>query len=111
MAEHNGAAHEGAVQEPVPSDGDQHDNGPRWADRDHGNGHRPVRFPVDSQVVADPGGTRLMSAGHPTFPRPRKPERHWIRWFVLGAIVAATLGAGWYRGLPWLRYELATVSR
>ena len=70
-------------------------------DQGHGNGHRPVRFPVDSQVVADPGGTRLMSEGHPAFPRPRKPERHPIRWIVIGAIVAAILFAGWYWGLPW----------
>ncbi len=65
---------------------------------------------MDSQVVADPGGTRLMSEGHPAFPRPERPERHWIRWLVIGAIVAAVLGAGWHWGVPWARYQLDTVS-
>ena len=110
MSEHNGTSHGGAVQE---SNGalDRHDDDDsRRDDQGHGNGHRPVRFPVDSQVVADPGGTRLMSEGHPAFPRPRKSERHPIRWIVIGAIVAAILFAGWYWGLPALRYELDTVS-
>jgi hypothetical protein len=31
-----------------------------------------VKFPIDSHVVADPAGTRLMSEGHPAFPRARK---------------------------------------
>ena len=51
-----------------------------------------------------------MSEGHPAFPRPRKSERHPIRWIVIGLIVAAILVAGWYWGLPALRYELDTVS-
>jgi membrane fusion protein, multidrug efflux system len=110
MAEHNGAAHQEAVEEPIPSEGRHDDNGRVWADKDHGDGRRPVRFPVDSQVVADPGGTRLMSEGHPAFPRPQKPKRHRMRWLVMGAIVAAILGAGWYWGVPWVRYELDTVS-
>jgi hypothetical protein len=95
MAEHNGAAHEEPVQESAPSDGHRDGNGPAWEDQGHGDDHRPVRFPVDSQVVADPGGTRLMSEGHPAVPRPQRPKRHWMRWLVIGAIIAAILGAGW----------------
>ncbi len=111
MAEHNGAAHHGAIQEAdrAHDDGADDDDSGR-DDRDRGNGHRPVRFPVDSQVLADPGGTRLMSEGHPAFPRPRKPERHFVRWIVIAVIVAAIVGAGLYWGLPRLRYELETVS-
>ena len=111
MAEHNGTSHDGAVQE---SNGalDRHDDDDDSGrdDQAHGNGHRPVRFPVDSHVVADPGGTRLMSEGHPAFPRPRKPERHPVRWIIIGAIVGAILFAGWHWGLPALRYELDKVS-
>jgi hypothetical protein len=110
MAEHNGAAHEGTAHEAVPSNGHHDHVGSGWAGSDHGNGHRPVRFPVDSQVLADPGGTGLMSEGHPAFPKPQKPKRHWMRWLVIGAIVAAILGAGWYWGVPWAPYQLDTVS-
>jgi len=95
MAEHNGAAHGGAVEDPAPPNGRHDENGSQRADRDNANGHQLVRFPVDSQVLADPGGTRLMSQGHPAFPRPRKPRRHWVRWIVIGLILAAILGAGW----------------
>ena len=111
MAEHNGAAHQGAIQEAdrEHDDGADDDDSGR-DDRDRGNGHRPVRFPVDSQVLADPGGTRLMSEGHPAFPRPSKPERHFVRRIVIAVIVAAILGAGLYWGLPRVRYELETVS-
>jgi membrane fusion protein, multidrug efflux system len=111
MAEHNGAAHHGAIQEAdrAHDDGaDDDDSG--WDERDQGIGDRPVRFPVDSQVLADPGGTRLMSEGHPAFPRPRKPERHFVRRIVIAVIVAAIIGSGLYWGLPRVRYELETVS-
>jgi hypothetical protein len=109
MAEHNGAARHGAVDESDRAH-DHREDDSAWDDGVHGDGHRPVRYPVDSQVVADPGGTRLMSEGHTAFPRPRKPRRHPLRWIVIGAIVAAILGAGFYWGLPWARYELETVS-
>jgi membrane fusion protein, multidrug efflux system len=111
MAEHNGTAHHGAIQESEhvhDSGADDEDSG--WDDRDQGIGDRPVRFPVDSQVLADPGGTRLMSEGHPAFPRPRKPERHFVRRIVIAVIVAAIIGSGLYWGLPRVRYELETVS-
>lgn len=109
MAEHNGAAHQDAVAETDPEldiTGDQ----PGPGDDGRTNGRHPVRFPVDSQVVADAGGTRLMSEGHPAFPKPRKPNRHPIRWIVIAVVVAGVLFAAWHWGLPWARYELETVS-
>ena len=107
MAEHNGTGRNGAVEELDPAHGDP---GAAWGDRSDGEGHRRVRFPVDSQVVADLGGTRLMNEGHPAFPGPERPKRHWVRWIVIGLIVAGIIGAGLYWGVPWARYELATVS-
>lgn len=107
MAEHNGTARNGAVEEAEPA---QEDRESGRGDRQGGEGRRPVRFPVDSEVVADAGGTRLMSGGHPAFPGPKKRQRHWVRWIIVGAIVLAILGAGWHWGVPWARYELETVS-
>jgi hypothetical protein len=105
MAQQDGAPRNGAVEESDPA----HEDGDPWReDQRNGEGHRPVRFPVDSQVVADPGGTRPMSEGHPTFPGARRPKRHRVRWIVIVAIVAAILGAGWYWGLPWVRYFART---
>lgn len=72
--------------------------------------HRAVRFPVDSQVVADPGGTRLTSEGHPAVSRPQKRQWHPVRWLVFGSIVAGIVFAAWHWGVPKLRYELDTVS-
>jgi membrane fusion protein, multidrug efflux system len=117
MAESNGAGRGGEVEDYDRASERGHDrngaghDGPRWVDSlADEQEHRPVRFPVDSQVVADPGGTRLTSEGHPAFPKPSKPRRHWIRWIVIGTIAAAVLGAGLYWGVPWVKYELETVS-
>src|SRR5579883_1322439 len=108
MAEHNGASHDGAVAE---SDrGHDQVEGVDSPGRDRTNGRRPARFPVDSQVVADPGGTRLMSDGHSALPEPHKPRRHWLRWIVIATIVAGIVFAAWHWGVPYARYELETVS-
>ena len=106
MAEHNGAARNGALDEADSA----HDDRAGRGDWNESNGHGRVRFPVDSRVVADPGGTRLMDEGHPAHPRPERPKRHRVRWIVLATIAAAILGAGWYWGVPWVRYQLETVS-
>ncbi len=107
MAEYNGSAQNGAVLE-ADSAHDGLDSA--WGDQDPGDGHQPVRLPVDFQVVTDVGGTRLTNEGHPAFPKPEKPKRHPVRLIVIVVIVAAILGAGWYWGVPWARYELDTVS-
>ncbi len=60
--------------------------------------------------MADPGGTRLLFEGHPAFPRPRKHPRHWVRRIVIGLVVVGIIGVGLYFGVPWLEYELKTVS-
>jgi membrane fusion protein (multidrug efflux system) len=81
----------------------------------NGNGNRKadgraaeVDYPVDSQVVADPGGTRLVDEGHPAFPE--RPRRHWGRWVAIGLLAAAAVGAGLYIGAPKLEEALHTVS-
>ncbi len=112
MPEHNGTTGNGAVRdtEPAPENDrdDEHHSG--WDGEREGNGHRLVRFPVDSQVVADAGGTRLMTEGHPAFPRAKRPDRHPIRWLVVVSIVAAILFAAWPWGMAHVRYALDTVS-
>ncbi len=65
---------------------------------------------VDSRIFADPHGTRVTDDPHPAFPKPPKPKRHWVRWIVIGVIVAASLLAGWRWGVPWVRYQFETVS-
>lgn len=90
----------------------QSDAGTNQPDAENGRGTERDRvvFPVDSQVVADPGGTRLLEQGHPAFPQPRRPPRHWRRWVVLGSIVVLALGAGTRWGFPYVREALETVS-
>ena len=75
----------------------------------NGSPHRLPDFSPDSQVVIDAGGTRVI-VDHPDDPSAQKPKRHLVRWIVVGAIVAAILGAAAYWGVPYLRYELDTVS-
>ena len=106
MAEQNGRSPEG----------DANHGGVGLQDPDHGQGEgrngnarKPVKYPVDSQFVVNPGGTRLMFE-HPAFPKPQKPKRHWVRWIILGAIGAGIIAAGVHWGVPYLRYELDTVS-
>jgi membrane fusion protein, multidrug efflux system len=106
MAEQNGTSPDSAVDHGsvgVQDRGDQ--NGPG---RD-GNGRKPVKYPVDSQFVVDPGGTRLMFE-HPAFPKAPKIKRHWVRWIVLSLIAAAIIEAAMHWGVPYIRYELSTVS-
>lgn len=75
-----------------------------------GVGVETVESPVDSQVLVDPRGTRLSDQGHPAFPKPERPKRHWGRWILLGAIVIGIIGAGVYFGGPFVREALETVS-
>jgi membrane fusion protein (multidrug efflux system) len=70
----------------------------------------PVEMPVDSQVLVDPRGPRLVERGHPAFPRPPKKRRRWVRWVVVGLIVAAIVGAGLTFGLPAIHTALTTES-
>ncbi|MHB1558084.1 MAG: HlyD family secretion protein [Isosphaeraceae bacterium] len=60
--------------------------------------------------MADAGGTRLTSEGHPAIPRPLARRWHPVRWLAIGSIVAGIVFAAWHWGVPKLRYELDTVS-
>ena len=68
----------------------------------------PVRKPIDAQIVADAGGTRLATESHPAFPRP--PKRHWVRWVVLVVLAALVVWALIRFGYPAVRTMLDTVS-
>ena len=69
-----------------------------------------VDRPVDSQVVADPQGTRLAERGHPAFPKPEKKPSHWKgRLFIL-LLIAAIIGAILYWGVPAVEWALSTTS-
>ena len=69
-----------------------------------------VDRPVDSQVVADPQGTRLAERGHPAFPKPeRKPSRWKGRLFIL-LLIAAIIGAILYWGVPAVEWAMSTTS-
>ena len=70
----------------------------------------PVARPVDSEVMADPRGTRLSEQGHPAFPRPEKKPRHWVRRIVVFTIIAGIVGAALYWGIPEIQWMLATTS-
>jgi membrane fusion protein (multidrug efflux system) len=102
--------HDGTTQVDVtPNSNDDVANQSGHPTSRNGNG-RPLGYPVDSQVVADPSGTRVLFEGHPAFPGPQRPRRHWLRWIVLGGIVAAILGTGVSFGVPYMREALETVS-
>ncbi len=112
MPQQNGSPASGSVRHvgPGQDDGRDGENGAEETGDLDDRAHRSVRFPVDSQVVADPGGTRITSEGHPAFPRPRRRQWHPLRWLVISAIVAGVVYAVWHWGVPRIRYELDTVS-
>jgi membrane fusion protein, multidrug efflux system len=70
----------------------------------------PVDRPMDSEVMADPRGTRLSERAHPAFPGPEKTNRHWPRRILTFAIIAAIVGAALYWGIPEIRWMLSTTS-
>ena len=69
-----------------------------------------VASPVDSQVLADPRGTRLFEDGHPAFPKPEKKNRHWVRNLVILAVVGAIVWAIVRFGIPAVRWYMITAS-
>ena len=71
---------------------------------------RPVDRPMDSEVLADPRGTRLSEQGHPAFPKPEKKPRHWIRRILIFAALAAVIGAALYWGVPAVKWALDTTT-
>ena len=70
----------------------------------------PVDRPVDSQVLADPQGTRLAERGHPAFPKAEKKPSRWKGRLVLFLILAAIVGAAIYWGVPAVEWSLKTTS-
>jgi membrane fusion protein, multidrug efflux system len=71
---------------------------------------RPVDRPMDSQILADPQGTRLADRGHPAFPEAEKPPKHGLRRLLLLAIIAAIIGAALHWGIPAIEWALSTAS-
>ncbi len=71
---------------------------------------QPVRRPIDAQIVADPGGTRLAAESHPAFPEPPKRNHHWARWIVGLALLGLVVWASIRFGYPFVRSLMDTVS-
>ena len=69
-----------------------------------------VDRPVDSQVVADPQGTRLAERGHPAFPKPEKKPSRWKSRLFFLLLIAAIIGAILYWGVPEVEWALSTTS-
>ena len=75
-----------------------------------GNGRTEVAYTLDSQVVADLGGTRILDEGDARSQQPRKPRPRVRRRLVIGLVVAAVLWAGHSYGVPYVREMLETVE-
>jgi Sigma-54 interaction domain len=58
------------------------------------NGLAKVAYPLDSRVVADLGGTRIIDEGDARSHQPRKPRPRWSRRLVIGLVVAAVAWSG-----------------
>ena len=71
--------------------------------------HDHVDRPVDSQVMADPRGTRLAEEGNPAVREPAKKPSRWKGRLVVGLIVGTILGAALYWGVPAVQWAMATV--
>ena len=75
-----------------------------------GNGRTEVAYALDSRVVADLGGTRILDEGDARSRQPRKPRPRVRRRLVIGLVVAAVLWAGFSYGVPYVREMLETVE-
>ena len=75
-----------------------------------GNGRTEVAYTLDSRVVADLGGTRILDEGDARSQQPRKPRPRGRRRLVIGLVVAAVLWAGHSYGVPYVREMLETVE-
>jgi membrane fusion protein (multidrug efflux system) len=107
MAEQNGQAPGGIVTQVGDDDPKvNHQDAPGWS----GEGRATVESPVDSQIVADPGGTRFSIEGHSAFPKPPLRKRRWVRGTIIATMVAGIVGTGLYFAVPWVSYEWETVS-
>jgi membrane fusion protein, multidrug efflux system len=80
---------------------------PREGDKER---TKPDVRPMDSEVMAEPRGTRLFEHGHPVFPKREKTDRHWVRRIVVFSLIAATIGATFYWGIPKIKLVLSTSS-
>jgi membrane fusion protein (multidrug efflux system) len=69
-----------------------------------------VERPMDTEVMADPRGTRLSEQGHPAVSMPEKKNRHWVRRIVVFSIIGVIIGSGLYWGVPELQWMLSTTS-
>jgi membrane fusion protein (multidrug efflux system) len=75
-----------------------------------GNGRMEVAYALDSRVVADLGGTRVLDEGDARSRQPEKPRPRWRRRLVISLVVAAVLWAGFSKGVPYVREMLETVE-
>jgi len=83
-----------------------------------GGRHAPLRdgrtaaddMPVDSQVVADAGGTRFITEGNPAVEKPPPEPRHVVRNIALISLLVGVGVLTYKLGVPLLRQALDTVS-
>jgi membrane fusion protein (multidrug efflux system) len=76
----------------------------------NGADHIKVADTLESRIVADQGGTRALDDREARSRHDGKPRPRWGRRLVIGAVVASMIGAGAHWGIPFIRYELNTVS-
>ena len=85
--------------------------GPEGDDKKKGKDRpRPVELPLDSQVLADPGGTRLAERGHPAFPKPEKKKGKWRGRLIALLVIGTLVGVILYFAVPEIRFLLSTTS-
>ena len=65
-----------------------------------GNGHAEGGWALESQIVADLGGTRDLDEGNAQSRQPAKPRPRWGRRFRIGLVAAAVVWAGLTYGAP-----------
>jgi hypothetical protein len=76
----------------------------------NGNGRTEVAYALDSRIVADVCGIRILDEGPARLPQPGKPRHRWSRRVVIGLVVTAILWAGLSFGVPYVREMLETAE-
>ena len=76
----------------------------------HGADRTELAETLESRIVADLGGTRVLDEGDARSRQADKPRPRWGRRLVIGLIVVAVLGVGLSYGVPYVRELLETVS-
>jgi hypothetical protein len=74
----------------------------------NGNGRTEVAYALGSQVVADPGGSRILDEGDARSSEAKVPLG---RWVVIGLVVTAVLRAELSFGAPYVTRSSPATSR